>query len=227
MKSDNFEGLRQTNSIITSRLKPLIDNSGKTNNDIAVAIGCDKSLVTKHYNGDKTISLDFIIKYAKYFNVSTDYLLGLTNTASNNEDIQTLCKKIPLSEDSASILFNMDNPEILLFLSDFLKCDKGLQLNFATSYFNYLHGQMIKQNLAMLNDNTIKDLQNKKKNITINLGVNDEKFPEMNILDIPDFTEYAFARALIKLFESKSNETDNKSKTSKRKKGGNKNSKHN
>lgn len=42
-------------------------------------LNCNTSTITKHYNGDRTISTEFVIKYAKYFGVSADYLLGLSN----------------------------------------------------------------------------------------------------------------------------------------------------
>lgn len=42
-------------------------------------LSCNTSTITKHYNGDRCISTEYVIKYAKYFGVSTDYLLGLSN----------------------------------------------------------------------------------------------------------------------------------------------------
>ena len=42
-------------------------------------LSCNTSTITKHYNGDRSISTEYVIKYAKYFGVSTDYLLGLSN----------------------------------------------------------------------------------------------------------------------------------------------------
>lgn len=66
----------------TRRLRDLIDNSGKLRQQIAKDLKCDASTITKHYNGDRGINADFIVKYAKYFNVSADYLLGLSKTPS-------------------------------------------------------------------------------------------------------------------------------------------------
>ena len=62
------------------RLKKLIDSS--TREEIADKIGCDQSLVTKHYNGERKVTVDYVVKYAKHFQVSTDYLLGLTEYKS-------------------------------------------------------------------------------------------------------------------------------------------------
>ena len=62
---------------VLDRLRKLIDDSGKTRPQIARDLKCDASTITKHYNGDRGITCDFIIKYANYFHVSADYLLGL------------------------------------------------------------------------------------------------------------------------------------------------------
>lgn len=54
-----------------------------TREEIAKGVGCDTSTVTKHYNGDRPINLDFAIRYAKFFNVSLDYLVRLSNEKMN------------------------------------------------------------------------------------------------------------------------------------------------
>ena len=65
------------NQSILERLRKLIDDSGKTRPQIARDLKCDASTITKHYNGDRGITCEFLIKYAKYFHVSADYLLGI------------------------------------------------------------------------------------------------------------------------------------------------------
>ena len=66
------------NIIDLQNFRALVDK--KTREEIAKGIGCDTSLVTKHYNGDRNITLEYAIKYAKFFDVSVDYLIGLTDT---------------------------------------------------------------------------------------------------------------------------------------------------
>lgn len=45
-------------------------------------------------------SLENLCKIAKFYGVSTDYLLGLTDTPSTKEDIQAACKTTGLSEQA-------------------------------------------------------------------------------------------------------------------------------
>ena len=77
---------------ILDRLRKLIDDSGKSRPQIAKDLKCDASTITKHYNGDRGITSDFVVKYAKYFNVSTDYLLGLTDTPTIDTDKRYICE---------------------------------------------------------------------------------------------------------------------------------------
>lgn len=65
-----------SNIIDISRLKELIDT--KTREEIAEGIGCDTSTVTKHYTESRAVNIKYLKKYAEFFNVSTDYLLGMT-----------------------------------------------------------------------------------------------------------------------------------------------------
>ena len=85
-------------NIIINRLRNLIDNTGKSRETIAKNIGCDTSTITKHYNGDRQITLDFVVRYAQYFNVTTDYLLGLSNVGTIDIDLQFICNYLGLSE---------------------------------------------------------------------------------------------------------------------------------
>lgn len=81
------------------RLRKLIDNSGKTRQELATALECDTSMVTKHYNGDRAVSVDFLVKYARYFNVTTDYLLGLSESQTTDTNLNAVCKYTGLSEN--------------------------------------------------------------------------------------------------------------------------------
>lgn len=67
-----------------NRFRLLIDNAGVSRQKIADSIGCDVSTITKHYLGQRKINIDFLIKYAQYFHVSTDCLLDIN--PSRKED---------------------------------------------------------------------------------------------------------------------------------------------
>lgn len=88
------------NVICLERLKKLIDKDTREN--IAKAFGCDTSLITKHYTGKRDVTAEYIVKYAKYFNVSADYLLGLTDAKTNNANMRMICDYTGLSESAVN-----------------------------------------------------------------------------------------------------------------------------
>lgn len=76
-------------NITTQRLKDCIDRSGMTREQIGKKLECDTSTITKYYTGDRKPSCDIIIKFSKLFNVSADYLLGLSDYKSSSIFLQS------------------------------------------------------------------------------------------------------------------------------------------
>lgn len=58
----------------------------------------------KYLNGDYTCSLDNLVSIAKFFNVSTDYLLGLSEDKTADKDEQTAIAVTGLNEQAISYL---------------------------------------------------------------------------------------------------------------------------
>lgn len=103
-------------------LKNAIDKSGMTREQIAAKVGCDTSSITKYYNGDRYPKTDIIIKLAELFNISTDYLLGVTKieTALKTDDNTALrisCDYTGLDEKILRLL-NLRISEYRLMLND-------------------------------------------------------------------------------------------------------------
>lgn len=92
------------NNIVLKRFRKLIEDSGKTRQAVAKDLNCDTSTVTKHFNGDLNISVDYLVKYSKYFNVSSDYLLGLSSAPASNKDENYICSYTGLSLDAIKYL---------------------------------------------------------------------------------------------------------------------------
>ena len=62
---------------ISERIKDLRNEKGLYQNNIAQLLGCTSSSVSYYENG-RDLPPDVIIAYCKYFNVSADWLLGLS-----------------------------------------------------------------------------------------------------------------------------------------------------
>lgn len=61
------------------RLRDLREDNGKSQSEIAEILNTSRSYYSQYERGAKPITLERVIKLAKYYDVSIDYIVGLTN----------------------------------------------------------------------------------------------------------------------------------------------------
>lgn len=61
------------------RIRNLREDSDKTQKEVSEYLFCDQSLYSKYERGIRDVPVTVIIKLAKLYNTSTDYILGLTD----------------------------------------------------------------------------------------------------------------------------------------------------
>ena len=88
--------------IFTKRFRELQDK--RSNTDFADFLGLSRQTVGFYCNGDRLPDVITLIQIAEICNVSTDYLLGVTDIKSTDVDIQKACGITGLSEDAIYIL---------------------------------------------------------------------------------------------------------------------------
>lgn len=111
----NQRGRKPTPKIVKlERFHRLVDekaDAGIPREAIAKEIGCDTSTVTKQYNDKQGIDIEYLYKYSKYFNVSADYLLGLSDVSSTDHvnivDAPTDSLGNPVSQNTPTGILNM------------------------------------------------------------------------------------------------------------------------
>lgn len=86
--------------MIEQRLKELRFQKNLTQNDLASILGVAKTTLAAYEQSKNQPSIETITKIANYFNVSTDYLLGLTDVQSPNFEISYISKYLGLTEHS-------------------------------------------------------------------------------------------------------------------------------
>lgn len=95
--------MEDVKKIIADRLDILMaeaERHGKNQKQISIETDIPSNSLSQYHNGSREIKAYNLIKLAKYFNVSTDYLLGLTNIKSANLDVQQICNQTYLSEET-------------------------------------------------------------------------------------------------------------------------------
>lgn len=61
------------------RLRDLREDHDKFQKDVAKLLGISQQYYSEYENGNRTITIEHLIKLAKFYNTSIDYLVGLTD----------------------------------------------------------------------------------------------------------------------------------------------------
>lgn len=64
------------------RMRNLREDSDLTQQEIATVLGTSQTMYARYERGANELPIRHLIVLAKYYDVSTDYLLGLTNKKS-------------------------------------------------------------------------------------------------------------------------------------------------
>ena len=62
--------------MIFQRLEDLRVDHDLTQQAVADILGCKREVYRRYEKGTRTIPIDFLMKLADYYNVSTDYIVG-------------------------------------------------------------------------------------------------------------------------------------------------------
>jgi len=71
--------LRRENMKFPKRLKELRESRKMTQQELANVFNISRSAITKYENGERSPDPETLQKFAEFFNVSVDYLLGRTD----------------------------------------------------------------------------------------------------------------------------------------------------
>lgn len=102
--------------VFIQRFAELRKAAGETNKDLQEFFGLSLSAVINYQTGKRTPDIAFLHKLAEHYHVSADYLLGLSDVKSTEQNINIACEVTGLSEKAVEHLSDMKN-----------KCVKVLQ----------------------------------------------------------------------------------------------------
>ncbi|MBR2387261.1 MAG: helix-turn-helix transcriptional regulator [Clostridia bacterium] len=63
------------------RIRDLREDNDLTQKEIAKFLNCSQQVYSNYELGQRDIPTDILIKLSKFYNVSVDYILGLTNNS--------------------------------------------------------------------------------------------------------------------------------------------------
>lgn len=89
---------------VNETIKNLRTERKLTQNDLAEMMNCNRQKIADLERGKSTPSANDLILLSKIFNVSADYLLGLSDTPTTDKDIQFICEYTGLSKKAVEVL---------------------------------------------------------------------------------------------------------------------------
>ncbi|MBQ8524383.1 MAG: helix-turn-helix transcriptional regulator [Clostridia bacterium] len=93
-----------TNEIFAKRLVELREKRSISQQQLADAIGVTRQSLSLYERAERTINIELLAAIAKYFGVTSDYLLGLSDVATPNIEERAICEKIGCSERALQTL---------------------------------------------------------------------------------------------------------------------------
>ena len=94
----------RTMGVFADRLSDLITESGKTLRQIASEIGISYPTLSTYQNGIQKANIEALAKIANYFNVSADYLLGLSDAPTTDKTAAAAVDYTGLAPDTVKFL---------------------------------------------------------------------------------------------------------------------------
>lgn len=91
-----------------SRIKQLREDRGLIQAILASELGITQQMLSKYERDIALVKVDVLIKIAKYFNVTTDYLLGVSDVKRNLQGQMKMSEKLDKYYDLVEIYADLD-----------------------------------------------------------------------------------------------------------------------
>lgn len=140
--------------VFISRFAELKKESGETNKDLQDVFGLSLSALINYQTGKRIPDIAFLHKLSQHFGVSADYLLGLSDVKSTEQDMKTACAVTGLSEDALERIHEFTKPELRNFFNAIVCTEEFTDiLNCFLDYLQTYEPDKILQNASRNIDN--------------------------------------------------------------------------
>lgn len=118
--------------VFGERLLKLREERNETQDQLAKAVGITRQSLSRYETNERTPNIELIYNIAKHYEVSADYLLGLSEVKSLDNRVQAACEVTGLSEKAIEKLNNCYNDEFSSVftktISDIISCDSFFEM---------------------------------------------------------------------------------------------------
>lgn len=105
--------MKNNNNILGMRLKKLREKSGFTQKKVAAAFGLTNFQLSRYESGQSNPDPDLIAKFADFYEVSTDYLLGLTDNPQPKKSVTVAGQEFNLTPEELKLFEELKKHPIL------------------------------------------------------------------------------------------------------------------
>lgn len=152
-------------STFAARFKELRESAGLKQSEIGDKLGVSRGAISFYENCDRTPDIEFATKAAKFFHVSTDWLLGLSNY-QDTEIANLTVEDIGLSERATNALINLAqsgdsiSSNKISALNLMLEDDgaEGIGTQLLSHIANYFSAPGVSEQLIQFTDSEVKIL---------------------------------------------------------------------
>lgn len=153
---------------LPDRYTDLRIEKGISQTELAKEFDCNKQYISLIESGDRDLSITMLVRYADFFNVSTDYLLGRTDIKSTDTTIQSVCEYTGLSESNIKFLRILEEAKIISNADYFYNDVINLILSLLQSYGSLLTNvqELLSSDSYKWDSLSMTELENEFPNIT-------------------------------------------------------------
>ena len=160
------------NQIVGQRINTLLGKQNKMQKELAQYLGVQDNVISYFCSGSRIPNVIQLKRIAEFFNTTSDYLLGMSDATSRNEDIQDICSFTGLSQSlvvKCHVEMSEKSTSIQRFLSAFGTNDKiadivsgiGMYKRFTSNPHNCLcdiEGETIEMDMQAIIKTYVSDL---------------------------------------------------------------------
>lgn len=95
--------------VFGERLLNLREERGETQDQLAKAVGITRQSLSRYETNERTPNIELIYNIAKHYEVSADYLLGLSDVKSLDNRVQAACEVTGLSEEAINSIVQLES----------------------------------------------------------------------------------------------------------------------
>lgn len=187
---------------IGKRIAELRKRAGEKQEELAQILGCNRGSLANYETGKRTPDIETIIKIAKHYNTTTDYLFGLTKTSMTDVQIKPICDYFEVDENTIFGIRNLINKNKeysgyffkILFSSDFNTLLHHI-------YFSLVTRKKAESDLLKILHDKEKELNNDEKSLFNEYGEDGVAYSSYfdTFMDKLYFNEYKMQKSLFEL----------------------------